>query len=385
MQPDILLLDEPTSQLDPIAASDFISTVKKLNTELSLTVIIIEHRLEEIIPVSDRVITLENGRIICDSPAREAVTLLSSHPILKKALPAAVRLFSGLKLSNYPCPLTIREGRNLVESYASNAIRKKDYPHYVHSSETALEFEDVRFRYERNLPDVLNDLSFTVYKGEIFCLLGGNGSGKSTAVSVAAALLKPYAGTVKVFGKKLREYKNQSLYRSCLSVLPQDVQTVFLKNTVREELKGLSLETLPFDLSSLMDMHPYDLSGGQQQLVALAKVLSTAPRLLLLDEPTKGLDAQAKEDFAGILKQLKKNGVTIVCVTHDAEFASKLADRCALIFRGDAVSVSDTRSFFSGNTFYTTAAGRMSRNYYDDILDTEELTELCLINRRKSI
>ena len=167
-----------------------------------------------------------------------------------------------------------------------------------------MEFSDVFFRYSREGKDILDGLSFTVYEKEIFCILGGNGSGKTTALSVAAGLLKPYSGKIKVFGKKLKDYKNRSLYRECLAMLPQDVQTVFLKSTVRQELDECSadISALPYDISHLMDKHPYDLSGGEQQLTALAKVLASKPKLLLLDEPTKGLDAAAKLNIIGVLR-----------------------------------------------------------------------------------
>ena len=210
-------------------------------------------------------------------------------------------------------------------------------------------------------------MSFTVREGEICCILGGNGSGKSTTLSVAAALNRAYSGEVWVFGKKLREYKNQTLYRNCLTLLPQDVQSVFLCNAVREELAecGASVDLLPIDYTPLMDKHPYDLSGGEQQLVALAKVLATKPRLLLLDEPTKGVDAAAKQRLIGVLKALKQQGMTLVIVTHDVEFAAECADRCCFVFRGQIVSEGTPRAFFRQNNFYTTAVSRMSRGLID--------------------
>ena len=204
-------------------------------------------------------------------------------------------------------------------------------------------------------------------------------------LSAAAGLIKPYSGKIKVFGKKLKDYKNRSLYRECLAMLPQDVQTVFLRSTVREELAecNAELKELPYDLSPLLDKHPYDLSGGQQQLVALAKVLAAHPRLLLLDEPTKGLDAAAKESFIELLKRLKSDGLTVVIVTHDVEFAALCADRCAMFFGGRIVSEGAPREFFSENSFYTTAVSRMTRGYYEGAVTVEDAAALCRINGRK--
>ena len=163
-------------------------------------------------------------------------------------------------------------------------------------------------------------------------------------------------------------------------MLPQDVQTVFLKNTVKEELDGFEP---PYNMKDLYGKHPYDLSGGQQQLLALAKVLATKPKLLLLDEPTKGLDANAKLRLIQILKDLKANGVTVVLVTHDIEFAALCADRCAMFFRGEIVSRDIPRTFFSSNSIYTTAAHRITRGYYTNAITVEDAAALCLQNGRR--
>ncbi|MBQ1233116.1 MAG: ATP-binding cassette domain-containing protein, partial [Clostridia bacterium] len=189
----------------------------------------------------------------------------------------------------------------------------------------------------------------------------------------------PYTGTVTVLGKRMRELRGQALYRECLSLLPQDVQTAFLCNTVREELADAKItpDALPFDLSHLQDTHPYDLSGGEQQLLALSKALATKPKILLLDEPTKGLDAEKKAALAEILRTLKAQGVSILMVTHDVEFAALCADRCVLFFRGAAVSDGTPRAFFAENSFYTTAARRMTRGYFDEAVTVRDVVALC--------
>ncbi len=384
MQPDILILDEPTAQLDPIAASDFIGTLQKLNRELSLTIILVEHRLEDVIPICDKLLVMEKGKILDYGAARKIAENMRAHPAILQAMPAAVRLYNQLDVPS-PCPLTVREGRRFIEEHFKNTVKTKKQEESRHNETPALEFSDVWFRYAREFPDILRGLDLTVYSGELFCILGGNGSGKTTALGAAAGLNRIYAGNIKVFGKKLKDYKNQSLYRGCLTVLPQDVQTVFLRNTVREELAevgGNEIE-LPYDLTPLMDKHPYDLSGGEQQLVALAKVLATKPKLLLLDEPTKGLDAYAKKGIISVLKKLQASGVTIVAVTHDVEFAAQCADRCALFFRGEITSIDTPVKFFAENTFYTTAANRMTRGYYDGVVTVDDAVSLCLQNEGK--
>ena len=379
MHPDVLILDEPTAQLDPIAATDFINTLKKLNTDFSLTVIIVQHRLEEVIPICDRLIVLKDGSVTHNGNPRKIIEKLDNNDYIISAMPSSVRLYHSLS-GEGDCPLTVREGKRFLQDNFSNEIISLPTAEYEHRENYALQFKEVFFRYERDLPDVLKGVNLDVFENEIFCILGGNGSGKTTTLNATAGLIKPYSGNIKIFGKKIKDYKNQTLYKNCLSMLPQDVGTVFLKNTVREELSSAETEELPFDISCLFDKHPYDLSGGEQQLVALAKVLATKPKLLLMDEPTKGLDADKKSQIISILRQLKLKGVTVVIVTHDVEFAAECADRCALFFRGNIVSVDTPAEFFGGNRFYTTAASRMSRGIYEKAVTIEQIKTLVNLN-----
>ena len=379
MQPEILLLDEPTAQLDPIAASDFINTLAKLNRELGLTIIMIEHRLEEVLSVSDALLALDQGRRVAFSRLPDALKELGAMKEMRAYLPAAARLHARF-VTNAPYPINVNQGRRFIEDNFACAGREIPVRESAHTGGVALEFSGAYFRYARELPDVLRSLSFQVYEGEIFCILGGNGCGKSTLLGCAAGINRLYAGSVSVFGKKLKKYAGQALYRGVLALLPQDVQTVFLRPTLREELEGADLGELPFDLAPYLDMHPYDLSGGQQQLAALAIALKQRPCLLLMDEPTKGLDPRTAGMFADVIRALRARGMTVVCVTHDMDFAARIADRCALMFRGEFTACDVPQRFFPDNSFYTTAAERLARGRYAHIATLDDLTEALTLN-----
>ncbi len=381
MQPEILILDEPTSQLDPIAAADFIATLQKLNRELGLTVILVEHRLEEVFPIADRVLVMENGGVLLyDTPGNIGASLAEirrDHPMMY-GLPSAVRIYNALNIKD-DCPLTVREGRDFLQKYFADTDYQPEYPVYHPSDDTVIELKNVWFRYERDLPDILRATSLQVHRGEIYCILGGNGTGKTTMLNVISGLNKAYRGKVLIDGKPIKEYKGNSLYRKKLAYLPQNPQTVFIKDTVREDFTEI-LEALDIPknertqktdavaekigISHILNKHPFDLSGGEQQKCAIAKMLLLEPEILLLDEPTKGLDAYSKRTLKEILASLKNDGLTVLTVTHDVEFAAENADRCALFFDGEILSADVPEKFFSENNFYTTAANRMARHIW---------------------
>ena len=378
--PDILLLDEPTAQLDPIAATRFIETVYRLNRETGLTVLICEHRAEELFPISDRVVILDNGRIAHDGKVRETAQAIGADSPYLSCLPTAARIAKAVA-DDKEIPLSIREGQWYIETIP-NGIRSISEGQKPEKDEPALEMKNVYFRYERGSADILSDFSLTVKKGEVFALLGANGAGKSTAAAVGAGLRKAYSGSVKLFSKRLKDYKNGSLYQGNISLLPQDVESVFIHETVGEELKGCEkvVEKLPYDLKPLYSRHPYDLSGGERQLVALCKALSTEPRFLMMDEPSKGLDGNVKSLLCEIIGRLKKNGVTVLLITHDVEFAALCADRCALFSQGQIAACDPVADFMRDNRFYTTAASRITRNRFDDAYTAERAVRLIQLN-----
>ena len=404
MQPDVLILDEPTSQLDPIAAGDFLETVKKINRELGTTVIITEHRLEDVVPMADRIVVLDNGSIIADDiPANTgAVLSQTAHPMFM-AMPTPLQAYAILYQKgtgrDLTCPVNVREGRNwLNELLSDRKLVKTALPVEEEekiSAAPVLEMNEVWFRYDRHGEDVIKDLSFKVNPGELFCMVGGNGTGKTTTLTLACGINRSYRGQIKIKGKNIEKYKKNELFNGVIGMLPQNPQSIFVEKTVKadllEALEGAYMDKQQMlsevmriselvRIEHLLDMHPYDLSGGEQQRAALAKVLLTKPEILFLDEPTKGLDNEFKFKLAAILKDLKAQGITIIMVSHDIEFCGRYSNRCAMFFDGRIITVNTPRKFFSGNSFYTTAANRMSRHIYDNAVNVDDIVELVQAN-----
>lgn len=383
MQPDVLILDEPTSQLDPIAAADFLNTVRKINQELGTTVIITEHRLEEVYSVADRVVVMDEGRIIADSsPRQTAEQLYAENSPLFSALPTPIRVFYETS-GQGQCPLTVREGRRYLEENVTSPhtqLPQQPFP----TGRPALSVKDVWFRYEKDTPDVLRGLNLEVPEGTLFAIVGGNGAGKSTALKAFCGICRPYRGKIKVLGKPLREYRYGQLFQGGLSLLPQDPKSLFASATVRQELAEMGADIQReakvidlCELAPLMEMHPHDLSGGEQQRLALAKVLLTDPKLLLLDEPTKGLDSFFKAKLAALLKKLTAQGITVIIVSHDVEFCAEYANLVGMFFDGQVLTVDTPQQFFGNSRFYTTAASRMSRSVLQNAVTAADVIACC--------
>ena len=421
MQPDLLVLDEPTSQLDPLAAGDFLATLRKINAELGTTILLIEHRLEEVLAYADRVLVMENGGILALDAPEKLPSLIRDNDMFQ-AMPVPMRIFEELS-GEGDSPVTVREGREWLEEWreekktSENSCknqaetvekmsddRDRELAEKLSDTQesetvdtlvkgrktslfglfskksakrsddqqpqTVLEARDVWFRYEKELPDVVRDLNLKVQKGELYCLLGGNGTGKSTTLRLLGRIKKPYRGILFLNGKELGTYRESELYGKLLGILPQNPQSLFVKDTVEKDLREMSGDTERLrdviektEIRHLLGSHPYDLSGGEQQRAALAKVLLLDPEIILLDEPTKGLDGFYKKKLAQILKGLTAEGKTILMVSHDIEFCAEYGDTCALFFHGSVVTSAPAREFFAGNSFYTTAANRMARKW----------------------
>ena len=417
MRPELLLLDEPASQLDPIAARNLYEVLLRLNEELGITVILSEHRIDDVFSVADRVALMNEGRLIClEKPNRAAWFMAGSNEDkIKAMLPVPARIFndiSGLakqflpdlsgtaqKLVSLPvAPSNVREVKLWFEALAAELLflpeehslpAKAQQPPETNVN-TAVEIESLCFRFDRNSDDVIGNLSLKINRGEILSIVGGNGAGKTTLLRLICGIIKPYSGKIRLSNTNLK-----------IAYLPQNPQSMFAFDSVLEDLihiegelsggkrflirTGLKEENdleisqklkMIIDrlgLESIIKKHPFDLSFGELQRASLAMLLLKTPDVLLLDEPTKGVDTLSKKKTAELLKSLCAEGMAIVAVTHDIEFSAEYSQKCAMLFDGKILDVEPPEKFFSGNMCYTTVAHRIAGKVFPDAVTCEEV------------
>jgi energy-coupling factor transport system ATP-binding protein len=404
LQPEVLLLDEPTAQLDPVAARQLLQMVHRLNQEFAMTVIITEHRLEELFPLADRFLLMTKGQIKYEGAPADVIRQVGAarDSDYTDYLPSLAKLYIAAG-GEGSAPLTIKEGREWLERclseqrFATESVRPlqadpaiegggaamKRHDHSGGSHEPLLQCKEVLFQYEKNGPPILKRLDLTVYRHEVLAVLGGNGAGKSTLLQVMAGLMLPRRGTVLWRGESIGKM-DDSARRRTIAYLPQNPLSYFLHDTVEEELveaarraggdqAEVDLAVSLFNLDRVLSRHPYDISGGERQKTVLACMWLAKPELVLLDEPTKGLDPLSKKAWGELLRTLHGQGLTVVLVTHDVEFAARYAHRCAMLFDGEITSEGAPADFFSGNYFYTTSVNRLVRDRYPTFLTCEEV------------
>lgn len=383
MKPEILLLDEPTAQLDPLSKKKFINTVLELNKDFGITVICVEHNLADIYSNADKVLVLEDGKLIYnDTPRNTAQKLVMSGNPLVYGLPSPVRIYEGCKENmafETECPLTLKEGRGWVASLNIKGSTCEHKDKSIEKGDTAISVKNVFFRYSKNSANVLENISFDIEKGKITALLGSNGAGKTTLLRLMSGIRKPISGKVKVNGRTVVLPQNPMALLNQISVEEElasavmDKGNVSVKNMDRQQRINLVENMLErTGLLNVRKQHPYDLSGGQQQRLAFAKVLLYEPDIILLDEPTKGIDPFFCKKMGEWLVDLKNMGETIVIVSHDVEFTAVYADKCGLIFDRNIESYTDSHSFFAGNIFFTTDTNRMMSDFFKDCVTCDE-------------
>lgn len=427
--PEVLVLDEPTSQLDPLAAADFLAAVRRVNRELGVTVIMAEHCLEEVLADADALVVLEGGRVAqTGDPRAVAARLAAEGSPLAAALPAALRVHAAVAgegagpTAGEAAPLTVAAGRRWLRQWAESADacgrgvasdapdgaaapaaaatglaaaaavgagaeRGSFFAAPARSDGTgeaspAARLRDVRFRYGRESADVLRGLSLAVPDAAVTALIGANGAGKSTVLKMLAGLVRPYQGSVEVLGRRLGV--RRAAAPSSVALLPQDPTLLFSKETVREELEEMADDAARIaeiahrcGIGGFAEAHPMDLSGGERQRVALAKVLLARPRLLLLDEPAKGLDAAAKASLGALIAEVAAEGTAVVMATHDLDFCAAWAQAAALVFDGAVTACGTPRELFAVASFYTTAASRLARDVFPGAVTVDDVIARC--------
>ena len=445
LRPEVLLLDEPMSQLDPIASYEFLSIVRRLNEEFSITVIMSEHKADSIFPFIDKAVFLKDGRIEFVDNAHNICKEVIDDEIFENYLPVVTKIHNSLSdkypsLSKLNTPLSIREGRRCLNVIHEDLIKISEGVHNsndldsanlhhtskkYHSQEKSgildrlpfngngnalIRMDGIYFAYEKeNL--ILKNVDFDLNEGDFVSLIGGNGVGKSTFLQLLVGILKPIKGKVK-YRKKIR-----------LAYVHQNPMIHFSKDNVREEflesllesgllngngidfnrssyenllklsseefvdsdiLNGLEFDSIKFkfrelieffDICDLIDKHPYDCSGGEQQKIVIVKALLQNADVLVLDEPTKGLDPISSKNLARILNSLRDNGLTILMTSHDLDFVANNCKRCLMLFDRDIQIDDDPKVIFAENNFYTTFVNRMVKDYLPEIVTLDDLKE----------
>lgn len=387
MQPKILLLDEPTAQLDPLSREKFLDTLINLNKDLGITVICVEHNLENIYSHADNCIALKAGEILYKGePVSVARELISNKEQLSLGLPSSVRIYEKL-CSNISkdIPLSVREGRRWINSQqlTANVENNSDDDAELNKSDIAIELKNLMFSYDKSSQPVIKNLDMTIERGKITSILGGNGAGKSTLLKLIVGVNKVKRGKVKCNGRVIYLPQNPQAVFTEISV-EEELAEVLMDNSIQEnksesiEEKKKKVDAMLIKLSLINQrkQHPYDLSGGQQQKLALGKILLMNPDIILLDEPTKGLDPFFKRELGRWLRELSEMGITIVIVSHDVEFSADFADRCALLFDGQISSEDTSNRFFVGNMFFTTNINRIMSEKFNFCVNIKDIEKL---------
>lgn len=360
-RPKLLLLDEPVSQLDPIAVREFFSILSRVNEDFKVTIVMSEHRLDEAITVADKLMYMKNGEIIKYNQTKQVLKSMIVEENGLLFVPSIPRVSYALGQED-----VCISPKELKESNKEHTIQAttKENPIIIGSNKALISLNKLFFAYDKGLEFIIKDLSLTLHQQERLCLLGGNGSGKSTLLKIIATILKPSFG----------RYKKGKIK---IGYMPQDLKLFFRFLTVREEAmfgnKEIDYKRLRLlGLEDCLDRHPFDLSGGEASKLALYCILSQKPDILLLDEPTKGLDPYGKEILSKLLIESK---VTVICATHDLEFAVKFSTRCSMLFDGSIAFSDAPKDFFRSNQYYTTPMHLATRHFNPNLFTVEDVIQ----------
>lgn len=399
MHPKVLILDEPTSQLDPVAADELFYLVERMNKEMGYTVVLIEQHLERCFHLVDRVVVMEKGEILCEGPAREVVQWEAENSF--PFIPPVARFFASLRAPFVP--LTVKEGRQELKKLlpaqentggevsaapGGNCSPGGCWGKKEKCEGALVKVKDVWFAYPNGI-EALKGVSLEIQQGEFVVIMGENAAGKTTLLKHLVGLLKPARGSVLVMGKDTRKVSLRELAGE-VGYLSQNPNDHLFQGTVEEELlftlRNLGLEDdgvvdeilERLGITCYRNLNPRDLSSGERQRVALASVLVARPKLLVLDEPTRGIDYRLKKELGGFLKELAEEGVAVAVATHDVEFAAEYSQRVLIMFDGRIVCDGPKADVLGGSLFYAPQMARLFKGYADGVLTVEEgIARIC--------
>lgn len=388
LKPQVILLDEPTAQLDPTTAQNFLNILQQVHDELAITIVLTEHRLNRVLALANRLVLLEHGRLTYDGPVSAGLVRMQADPALRPFVPAVPAFFLDQQLPVSELPLTVTTGRRMIaqQGWRFTAVPAPAPQTSTPPSAFSMTASGVSLRYPTT-GDILHQVDLDVKPGSWLAIIGKNGSGKSTLLSVLAGLRKPQHGKVKLDQHVVWKMKNDDRLQR-LSFLSQNPTEQFSGDSVTEELTAQAKLTgdgaavadrvtamlTTFQLTAVATQNAFDLSGGQQQLLGMALALITKPEVLLLDEPTKGLDPATKLLVGHVLQQAHTAGLTIIMASHDMDFCAEFADACTFMFDGRLNQPQPTRQFFTENFLSTTAVNRLVRQQVPSALFSQDVT-----------
>ena len=404
MMDDCIILDEPISQLDPSSAEEIINLTKKINEELGITVIVIEQRIEKWLELSDKVIFMKNGAIDFNGEPKDFYG--SSY---YSFMPSYIKVLKYMKIESYP--KNFKDARVLIENKFGLIDIKEDNLYYekqekripkgilkrIFSKEEKEQYEisiqEMKVFYKDYL--ALKSINLDIKQGDFCCLLGPNGAGKSTLFK-AIMNLTEYKGTIKFQGKEIKSWDKRDLYKS-IAYVSQNPNDYISKDTVYNEIKftldnyGISNEEkikeimISLNLTHLKDKNPRDISGGERQRLAIATMLVLEPKVILLDEPTRGLDNENKENLSRILKHINESGITIILITHDMDFAASCGRNFLLLFNGELISKGSLQQAFKEGFYYTTTVHKLFTNVQKNIFNIEDVKNIYQNSLRREL
>lgn len=373
--PELLLLDEPTSQLDPSAADEVLDLIRKINNELGTTVILSEQRTSRWIGLADRVVILVEGKIAFCGTRDEFYS--SNIASVNDFLSSSLKLAKLVGMAKYP------DSSRLIRQTLCNYDFVKSEKPAGRSASEIINIKDLRVNYEGR--EALRGVTLSISKGDFICIMGSNGAGKSTFLRALMGLVR-YSGRIRLEGKDVKTLKLSELSRR-IGYVSQDPNDYISRDSVYDELKftldnngikdysSIDQTLRSLGIFELRYMNPRDLSGGERQRVAIASMLVLKPEILLLDEPTRGLDLENKQRLGNLLRGINKMGTTIVMVTHDTEFAGSYCSRFMLLFNGQLASYGSRDEVLSDGIYYTTEINRLVRDRNKHIFTLEEASE----------